>query len=89
MPNKTKLENLEWAFNLNDTDKGIHRKLADGVFTRIFPGENVMLSVVTVEPNTSGIMHSHPEEQWGVLLEGDCVRLQGGEEVQKEHLRGQ
>lgn len=26
-------------------------------------------------------MHSHPEEQWGVLLEGSAVRIQGGEEI--------
>jgi quercetin dioxygenase-like cupin family protein len=26
-------------------------------------------------------VHSHPQEQWGVLLEGECVRIQDGEEV--------
>jgi quercetin dioxygenase-like cupin family protein len=41
-----------------------------------------MLSVVRVEPNATGSIHSHPEEQWGVLLEGRCTRIQGGEEVE-------
>ncbi len=40
-----------------------------------------MLSLVEVAPNTTGTVHSHPEEQWGYLLKGECVRLQGGEEV--------
>ena len=33
-----------------------------------------MLSLVTIEPNAQGSLHSHPEEQWGVLLEGEGVR---------------
>ncbi len=40
-----------------------------------------MLSVVRIEPHSEGLVHSHAEEQWGVLLEGECVRIQGGEEV--------
>ncbi len=71
----------EWVFNLHDDAQGIRRKLAEGIVTRIFPGKNVMLSVVRIEPNSSGTVHSHPEEQWGVLLEGECVRIQNGQEV--------
>jgi quercetin dioxygenase-like cupin family protein len=70
-----------WVFNLNDDDQGIHRKLAEGITTRIFAGAEVMVSVVRVEPHTAGTPHSHVEEQWGVLLEGECVRIQGEEEV--------
>jgi len=40
-----------------------------------------MLSIVTIAPNTEGQLHQHPEEQWGVLLEGSAVRIQGGEEI--------
>ena len=47
----------------------------------MFCGEQAMLSVVRIEPHTTGKVHSHPEEQWGVLLKGACVRIQGGEEV--------
>lgn len=82
MAKQTNSENHDWAFNLADTSRGIQRKLAEGITTRIFPGQNVMLSVVTLEPNSSGIIHSHPEEQWGMLLDGNCVRLQADEEVQ-------
>lgn len=65
-------------FNLHDLSQGIRRRLADGLETRIFSGENVMLSVVRVAPHTSGEVHSHPQEQWGVLLEGSGVRIQDG-----------
>lgn len=37
-----------------------------------------MLSVVSFEPGAAGSVHSHPEEQWGVLLEGSGVRFQDG-----------
>ena len=57
------------------------RELAPGLTTRIFAGEHAMLSVVTIAPNAEGVMHSHPEEQWGVLLEGSAIRFQGGEEI--------
>ncbi len=68
-------------FNLDDTTQGILRELAPGLTTRIFVGDQAMLSVVTIEPNAEGQVHSHPQEQWGVLLEGDAVRIQDGEEI--------
>lgn len=71
----------DWVFQLNGDARGIARKLAEGVNASIFPGENVMLSVVRVDPNSVGSIHSHPEEQWGVLLEGRCTRIQDGVEV--------
>ncbi len=71
----------DWLFNLHDETQGIARKLARGITTRIFPGEKAMISVVRIEPHSQGTLHSHPQEQWGVLLEGECVRIQGGEEV--------
>ena len=71
----------DWVFQIKGDSRGIARKLAEGVNASIFPGENVMLSVVRVDPNSTGSIHSHPEEQWGILLEGRCTRIQGGEEV--------
>ncbi len=68
-------------FNLSDTSQGIARQLGEGLATRVFPGEQAMLSLVTIAPNAQGKLHSHPEDQWGVLLEGSGVRTQGGEEV--------
>lgn len=70
-----------WVFNLHRADLGIPRRLAEGIQARVFAGEHAMLSVVRLEPHREGTIHSHPEEQWGILLEGECVRIQGGEEV--------
>lgn len=67
-------------FNLDDLTQGIRRTLAEGLETRIFPGDQAMLSVVRAAPNRAGSLHSHPEEQWGVLLEGSGVRIQDGVE---------
>jgi quercetin dioxygenase-like cupin family protein len=68
-------------YRLHDPAQGIPRELAPGINTRIFAGDQAMLSVVRMEPHAEGSIHSHPEEQWGVLLEGDAVRIQEGEEV--------
>lgn len=68
-------------FNIYDMAQGIQRKLAEGVTTRVFVGDQAMLSVAKLEPNTSGELHSHPQEQWGICIEGDCVRIQAGEEI--------
>ena len=68
-------------FNLSDTESGIARKLAPGIDTRLFTGEQAMLSVVSFEPGSEGPVHSHAEEQWGVVLEGSGVRFQDGEET--------
>lgn len=68
-------------FNLHDAAQGIRRQLAPGFATRIFPGESAMISVVEIEPNAEGTPHHHPEEQWGVLLEGSAVRIQDGVET--------
>jgi len=72
----------DWMFQLEGDPRGIRRKLAEGITASIFPGGNVMISVVRVEPNATGSVHSHPEEQWGVLLEGRCTRMQGAQEVE-------
>lgn len=68
-------------FNFADLSLGIARNLAPGINTRVFPGEQAMLSVVRFEPDSTGSIHSHPEEQWGVLLEGSGVRIHDGVEV--------
>lgn len=75
------MSKIKEFFNLNDPEQGIRRDLGPGLNTRIFVGDHSMLSVVTLEPNAQGAIHSHPQEQWGVLLEGDAVRIQDGEEV--------
>ena len=40
-----------------------------------------MLSIVTIQPNAKGERHSHPQEQWGFLLEGSGTRYQGDQAV--------
>ncbi|MEM8728976.1 MAG: cupin domain-containing protein [Pseudomonadota bacterium] len=69
-------------FNFSDLSTGIARSLADGIETRVFPGEQAMLSVVSFEPGSQGSIHAHPEEQWGVLLEGSGTRVQDGVAVE-------
>ncbi len=54
----------DWIYNVNLESKGITRKLADGINTRIFVGENTMLSVVKIESNSSGNIHSHVEHPY-------------------------
>lgn len=68
-------------FNFSDLSQGMSRTLANGIETRVFPGEQAMLSVVSFEPGSEGSIHAHPEEQWGVLLEGSGTRVHNGIEV--------
>ena len=76
------MDKASWVFRLDGDARGIPRVLAEGIETRIFPGEHAMLSVVRIAPGATGTIHSHPEEQWGVLLEGTCTRIQGDERVE-------
>jgi quercetin dioxygenase-like cupin family protein len=59
---------------------GIEREIAPGVRARVFPGVHAMLSVVTLEPHSTSPVHAHPQEQWGVCLEGEWIRIQDGAE---------
>ncbi|MEM1047141.1 MAG: cupin domain-containing protein [Pseudomonadota bacterium] len=74
----------ETFFNIDDMTQGLARDLAPGISTRVFAGDHAMLSVVRLDPGAEGTLHQHPEEQWGVLLEGSAVRVQGDEEVAVE-----
>lgn len=65
----------------NDKSAGILRELAPGLNAQIFVGDQAMLSFVDIEPNAVGSLHDHPEEQWGVMLEGSGVRVQGDAEI--------
>ncbi len=67
--------------SLNDLSDGLLRELAPGLTTRIFPGDQAMLSIVDIAPDAEGKVHHHPEEQWGVMLEGSGIRVQGDEEI--------
>lgn len=71
----------DWVYDRVETDRAIVRDLAPGITAHVFPGSNSMLSLVTADPHSEGQIHSHPEEQWGVLLEGECIRIQDGRAV--------
>ena len=68
-------------FNLHDLGDAVQRDLAPGIATRIVAGDQAMLSIVSFEPHSEGSIHRHPEEQWGILLEGSGVRIQAGGEI--------
>ncbi len=68
-------------FNLDAMEQGIARQLAEGLSTRVFPGDEAMISIVRIEPNSSGTAHSHPQEQWGLCVRGSGLRKQAGEEI--------
>lgn len=72
----------EHFFNLDALEQGVSRTLAEGMTTRVFAGRDAMISIVRIEPNRAGSVHSHPQEQWGLCLRGSGTRLQGGEEIE-------
>ena len=47
------------------------RYLAPGVVLRLVWGERIMLSHVTFQPNCNIPTHKHPNEQTGMILEGE------------------
>jgi len=65
----------------NLREGGTPRQLAPGIRARIFPGTNLMVSVVELEPWSESPVHSHSNEQWGICLEGEWIRIQDGQEV--------
>ena len=67
-------------FNFLNPQGGIARELGEGINTNIFVGDEAMLSVVRLDPNAKGSIHSHPQEQWGVMIEGSGTRIQEGKE---------
>lgn len=71
-------------FNVDDMTQGIGRELADGLSTRVFTGEQAMISIVRIAPDRSGDLHSHPQEQWGFCFRGSGIRHQGGEDIAVE-----
>ena len=75
------MSQTDYFHNIDDLETGIKRVLGEGISTRIFCGEQAMLSIVTIEANAKGKIHSHLEEQWGFLIEGSGLRIQGDEKI--------
>ena len=55
------------------------RKLASGTVQKLVWGEQIMLAYTTFEPNCYGPTHSHPEEQTGMVLDGEIKFTIGNE----------
>jgi quercetin dioxygenase-like cupin family protein len=68
-------------FNIDDPEGGIARTLAPGITTTVFPGDQAMISVVRLEPEARGVLHHHPEEQWGYCVSGSGTRCQADDEI--------
>lgn len=81
MGEESPLTRPDTFFNFNDLNQGIPRALAPGIETAVFPGDQAMFSVVDFAPGSAGSIHGHPEEQWGVLLQGSGTRIQDGVNV--------
>jgi len=47
------------------------KELAPGVRIQVVSGEKLMFSRVVIEPGAAVPEHSHPHEQFGLVLEGD------------------
>lgn len=69
-------------FNIDALNQGISRNLSEGMTTRIFPGNEAMISIVRIESGKSGEIHSHPQEQWGFCVQGSGLRVQGDERIE-------
>lgn len=71
----------DWVFQIRNDPRAITRQIAPGVTAEIFVGERAMLSLVRLDPHAESQVHSHAEEQWGIMLEGEAVRFQGDVEA--------
>ncbi len=60
-------------------------EVSPGVRIRAIPGNNLMLSYVTIDAHSSAAVHTHSEEQMGLVLSGSCAfSLDGDEKDLKE-----
>jgi len=62
--------------NVNEREA---KGLFPGIVTKTFWGDQMLVSRVELEPNAEVPMHSHPHEQFGVVLEGELTLSMAGE----------
>ena len=55
------------------------KEIVPGGMIRTFWGDNTLLSVVDLEPNVEVTLHTHPQEQSGMVLEGQMKMRIAGE----------
>jgi len=66
-------------------EEAVSRTLVPGITAKIAWGEKVMLSLITLGPNSEVPPHSHPHEQIGILMSGTMELTIAGE---TRHLSG-
>ena len=59
-------------------DDVLEIEAAPGVMVRAVTGDRLMVSHVTIAPNSEAAVHSHHEEQFGVVIAGSCEFELGG-----------
>ena len=69
------------SFSVSINSTRVFRQLTDAITAHIFPAEQSMASVVVIGPNAEGSIHSHPQEQWSILIEGSATRIHEGEHI--------
>ncbi len=67
---------MKYFFTVNEANI---RELGPGVKLKPMWGEKIMMSLVELEPNSVVPMHSHPNEQAGMVLEGEFLFEIGNE----------
>ena len=55
------------------------RELVPGIVLRLVWGESIMLSHATFQPGSTLPAHSHPNEQTGIVIEGELKLTIGNE----------
>ena len=74
------LERSRDVSNLQDIAAVAPKTVWDGVTARIVEGERISLAVVELEPRGLVPEHHHPNEQLGLVLEGDVSFRIGDEQ---------
>ena len=59
---------MKYFYNPNNLKSKI---LSEGVVLKPMWGDNIMMNVVELEPGSEVPLHSHPNEQAGIVLEGE------------------
>ena len=62
-----------------DPSKIERKELVPGVMLRPVWGDNIMMSMVEIAPNSVVPNHTHPHEQAGIVLQGEFDFTIGGE----------
>ena len=62
-----------------EVDNRAEKELAPGVTAKTFWQQNMLLSVVVLQPNAVVPEHTHPHEQAGTVIEGELSMTIAGE----------